>query len=649
MAFLAFSVSVKAQYYITTVVGNGISGYSGDSGPATAAEITGNCTFVSDASGNLYFNDYTRIRKINTSGVITTIAGTSVIGYSGDGGSASLANITPSSIAIDGSGNIYFVDYNNNVVRKINTSGIISTIAGNGTTGFSGDGGPATDAELSFPNSIAIDGSNNIYISDAGTEWGNTAIREINTSGIINTIAGQPTYYSGATYIDGHGFSGDGGPATSAYFSGIIGLAFDSYGNLYAYDSYNIRIRKISTSGIVSTITGNGTDMKSGDGGYATAATIRSGLGGIVIDGSNNIYLTDTFYSIRQINASGIINTIAGSTIGFSGDCGPATSALLNYITTIGVDGSGNLYVSDDLNGRIRKISLTDPNPNPGTITGTTTVCAGNTTTLSDGSGDTGGSWSSSNTGLATTDGSGVVTGVSAGNPTISYSVTNACGTFSATASVTVNDVPGSITGTTTACVSATTTLSNSMINGTWSSSNTAVATVSPGGGVVTGEGAGSATITYNTGCGTAATTGVTITDVPSVSSITGTASVCIGSSTALSDGTSGGSWSSSNTGLATVDGSGNVYGVSAGSPTISYSVSNSCGATVVTKSVTVNALPSISGGTAASVCIGSNTILGASGGSTYTWSPGHWVISNNRRQPYFQPCFYYNLYGNRY
>jgi hypothetical protein len=343
---LSFSIPIYAQT-ITTIAGNGTAGYSGDGGQATAAEINVPIPLAVDGAGNIYINDTFnyRIRKVNTSGVISTIAGNGSSGFSGDGGPATAAELNfPRGIDVDGAGNIYISDQSNHRVRMVNTSGFINTIVGNGTSGFSGDGGQATAAELASPGYLAIDGTGNLYIADYGSQ----SVRIVNTSGIINLYAGNGTA----------GFSGDGGQATAAELNTPVGLAIDGANNLYITDYTNYRIRKVDNTGIMSTFAGTGTNGFSGDGGQATAAKI-SNCQGLCLDGVGNVYIADYANArIRIVIPSGVINTIAGNgTVGFSGDGGPATAAELSSPTDVALDASGNLYVVDAGNNRIRKVT----------------------------------------------------------------------------------------------------------------------------------------------------------------------------------------------------------------------------------------------------------------------------------------------------
>ena len=330
---------IDSSGFITTVAGNGISGYSGDGGSATSAELGSVRGIAIDSSGNLYITDPTNnvIRKV-VAGIITTIAGTDR--HSGDGGSATNAELDfPNGIASDSSGNVYIADSFNHRIRKINTSGIITTLVGTGKAGYSGDGGPATSAQLDSPRKIVFH-LGNLYILDTG----NFRIRKVNSSGIITTVAGNGT----------QGFSGDGGPATTAELSPPQGIALDSSGNLYITDSS--RIRKVNTSGTISTIVGTGTDGFFGDGLSATNAELST-PGGIALDSSGNLYLCDSGnHRIRKVVA-GIITTIVGTgTDGFSGDGGSAATAQLSNPMGITLDSSGNLYIYDSYNHRIRKV-----------------------------------------------------------------------------------------------------------------------------------------------------------------------------------------------------------------------------------------------------------------------------------------------------
>ncbi|MBC7554864.1 MAG: hypothetical protein H7257_12905, partial [Taibaiella sp.] len=341
-------VTVQAAFAqnITTVAGTGTRSFSGDGGQATAAAIANPYGVAVDASGNIYIADLAnqRIRKVNTSGVITTIAGTGSAGFSGDGGQATAAALhDPVFVTVDGRGNVYISDVTNQRIRKVNGSGIITTVAGSGTVGFSGDGGQATNAAFAYPTGAVTDGIGNLYIADQS----NNRIRKVDASGVVTTIAGTGSA----------GFSGDGGPATAATMNQPYSMAVDGSGNVYIGDRNNSRIRKVTTSGVITTVAGNGGYGYSGDGGAATAATLNSPEG-VVVDGSGNIYITDQYNArVRKVNASGVISTVVGNgTSGYSGDGGAATAAQIVYPGGLGVDVSGNLYIADLSGNSIRKV-----------------------------------------------------------------------------------------------------------------------------------------------------------------------------------------------------------------------------------------------------------------------------------------------------
>jgi len=313
---------------------------------------------VFDATGNLYFAETGNhvIRKIDATGNITTIAGTGTQGFSGDTGPATSATLdSPQGLVLDTANNLYIADTHNHRIRKLNlTTGILTTIAGT-TAGFSGDKASATSAQLNLPIALALDASNNLYLADTG----NHRIRKITaTTGIITTIAGTGT----------QGFSGDSGPATSAAIDSPTGLALDASNNLYIADTHNHRIRKIiATTGIITTIAGIGAPGFSGDTSAANTATLALPHG-ITIDPAGNLYLADTQnHRIRRIDATtGIITTVAGDgTQAFAGDEGPAIAASLNSPRNTAVSPSTLLTLSDTGNQRIRQLEAA---PAPATI-----------------------------------------------------------------------------------------------------------------------------------------------------------------------------------------------------------------------------------------------------------------------------------------
>ncbi len=337
---------------ITTVAGNGQVGFSGDGGPATNATINGIGGIALDSFGNLFIADYfnERIRLVS-GGAISTIAGTGGGTRFGDGGSAAgAALLNTVDVAVDSMGNLYIADAGNNCIREV-SDGIITTFAGNGRAGFSGDGGPAVNASLNFPAGIAVDAAGNVYIADAR----NSRVRKV-SGGIITTVAGNGKA----------GFSGDGGSATLASLNGPLRLAIDSAGSLYIADGSNNRVRKVS-GGTITTVAGNGVAGYSGDGGIATSAALNAPEG-IALDAAGNLYIAELGnHRIREVSG-GKITTVAGNGIaGYSGDGSFATSASLDEPAGVAVDASGNLLIADFLNNRIRRVSR-----------GTITTIAGN-------------------------------------------------------------------------------------------------------------------------------------------------------------------------------------------------------------------------------------------------------------------------------
>lgn len=329
---------------IITVVGSE-SGFAGDGGPATAALISVPAEITFDSAGNMFFADSgnNRIRKVDVNGIVTTVAGNGLTGFSGDGGLATSAKIyQPRKVAFDRAGNMYIADTSNNRVRKVNTSGIISTVAGIGNIGFTGDGGPATAAKIGAPRSLAFDKDGNLLIVDSY----NLRIRKVDSNGIITTVVGNGGAIS----------SGDGGPAISASLA-PNSIVVDNAGNMFISDGYNNSVRKIDTNGIITTVAGNGDVEFSGDGGPATGASLYH-PSGVAVDRFGNLFIADFFNNrIRMVDTCGTITTIAGTgEFGFYGDGGPATNALLGSIFAVAVDSDGNVFISDQSNARIRKI-----------------------------------------------------------------------------------------------------------------------------------------------------------------------------------------------------------------------------------------------------------------------------------------------------
>ena len=399
-------VKISRLGVLTIVAGNGIGsywgGFSGEGGPATQASLMGPYGIAVDTKGNLYIADTgnSRIRKVGPDGIIVTIAGNGQMGFSGDGGPATEASLgSPFGVAVDSAGNVYIADNYNNRIRKVSPAGIISTVAGNGTAGFSGDGGPATSASVNYPWGVGVDTAGNLYIADTG----NQRVRKVTPGGTITTVAGGGTSYPGdggpatkaymsaptGVYIDSQGnvyiadgsgscirkvnpagvittaagawgtggYSGDGGPATRASLSGPYAVVLDAAGSLYIADRGNCRVRKVTPDGIVSTIAGNGRYKLFEEGVQATKAWL-SLPDDILLDGAGSMYITNNTVRIVKVDPAGKTTTVAGSGLSkYSGDGGPATDAAFRWVHQMALDVAGNIYVADCLNHRVRRVS----------------------------------------------------------------------------------------------------------------------------------------------------------------------------------------------------------------------------------------------------------------------------------------------------
>jgi len=338
--FLA--INLQAQRINTSA-----GGFVNDGNVATSAAMSLPQNVAFDSAGNMYISDTVnqRVRKVDaTTKVITTFAGTGIAGRRhGDGHLATLAGIrNPRGIVVDASGNVYFSDSGNQCVRMVDTSGIIHTFAGNGNSGYTGDNGPATKAEMNQPAGLAIDSAGNIYIADTF----NSVIRMVDTSGIIHTVAGNGT----------QGYSGDGGPATSAELNHPRGMFVDVSGNLFIADTNNRAIREV-ISGTINTMAGNGLLGCNGDGSAATAASIGNPRDVLVSNGT--LYISNGGCDhIRAVTlSSGIITNFAGIDLGYDGEGNPPLSARFSTPTGLALDPTGNLIVVDSGNNRVRQIT----------------------------------------------------------------------------------------------------------------------------------------------------------------------------------------------------------------------------------------------------------------------------------------------------
>ncbi len=342
---------VATNGVLTTLAGNGIADFGGDGGPATEAQLNTPTALSIDFQGNLYIADSlnNRVRKIVPGGTISTLAGTGVPGFAVDFGPPAGAQFnSPEGVGVDAAGNVYIVDTLNSRVRELQPGGNILTYAGNGNASYFGDGLPANRAAINHPEGIALDSAGNVYIADTS----DNVVRKV-SDGTITTIAGFGT----------PGFGGDGGPATSARLDHPSAVAVDAAGNVYVTDTGSNRVRKIDSLGTITTVAGNGNTAFGGDGGPATSAQL-SGPRGVAVDRAGNLYIADTGHNrIRKVSTAGIITTIAGiGTCCYSGDGGSAASAQLNMPRGLWVDASGTVYVADSGNQAIRmlqQISLT--------------------------------------------------------------------------------------------------------------------------------------------------------------------------------------------------------------------------------------------------------------------------------------------------
>ena len=693
LMMIAGNTNVNAQRVLVTVAGTGVAGFSGDLGAAKYAKINAPHDVCMDAAQNIYFIDMgnSRIRKVSArTGVVTTYAGGGA--SSADGIAATAASLTPDYMCIDAAGNIFVTD--GNKIRKIAAAtGIITTVAGTGIGSFSGDGGPAVSADLSAPRGVCVDAAGNLYFADAG----NSRIRKVTAAtGIISTIGG-----SGAS-----GYSGDGGPALAAAISDPYAIGVNATGDVYFSDQSGNYIRKISApgmglgGGIMTHIAGIPGGYVAAASGGPAATTAIGQIYGIHVTESGDLYCDDGSCSCVHIEmSSGNIYLEAGS-LSIDGYGGDNLNALLELFCLPGglwVDATGNIYVADDMNNRVRKAiklthqptfvygkgivlnpcgatpltldsmlhitdydsaqtetftvvsapvhgtlagfpaavssmgtySVTEPgglsytltggyagldsfrirvndgflsdtmtiyiSAGAGAITGPDNICTAPAATYLPDPSDPAfqnGIWSLSSSVIAEMTGFGIVTGLSAGSVDLSYTITNTCGSVSTVKTIMVDvalpATAGTISGPAAVCAGANVTLTDATTGGVWSVSNPGASVT--GAGVVTGSVAGSDTVIYTVtnGCGSVTTaTEIAIKPLPDAGAIVGDATVCIGATTTLTDAAAGGVWSAGNS-HSTVSAAGLVTGVSAGTVSIAYTVNNSCGTATATQEIVV-------------------------------------------------------------
>ena len=325
--------TILTNNIISTVAGNGVTNFMGDGGLATNAGLDQPQGVAFDAAGNYYIADYgNRVRKVDTNGIITTVAGNGSGSFSGDGGAATNAGLnTPNNVAFDSTGNMYIADFINSRIRMVDTNGIITTFAGNGGSTLSGDGGAATNASIGWPSCVALDATGNLFIAD----YLFSNVRKVNTNGIISTVSG---------------------------FHSPQGVATDVAGNLYiAGGTATPRVGKLATNGVFTTVAGGGSHAAGG----AATNTFLGAPWSVVLDPFGNMFIADERFSvIYKVDTNGIITIVAGraAKLGFAGDGGAATNANFYWPTCVALDAAGNLFISDWQNNRIRKV-LTTVNP----------------------------------------------------------------------------------------------------------------------------------------------------------------------------------------------------------------------------------------------------------------------------------------------
>jgi hypothetical protein len=647
---------------ITTYVNNtGATFPFTDNGPATAGTLNGPYMITLDPTGNLIIADAgeARIRKVDAiTNIITTIAGNGTSGSGGDGTPATSAQLGgtgggqpgPVGVTVDGAGNLYIGDATNNKVRKVDVAGIITTVAGTGIAGNTGDGTPATAARLSGPRGVAVNTAGTIlYIADAN----NNKIRVVDfTSGIITTYAGMGTA----------GFAGDGGAPATAQFNSPRGLFLDqATGDLYVTDMSNQRVRKITAgAGLITTVAGSNTAFGfAGDGGPATAARL-SGPTDMKMDVLGNMYIADVGNNrLRFVDASsGNITTIVGTGSGGytqANDWRPATAARINAGASIAIIDPNHYFISDRSNSRIRYVK---PNSIPyfnGGVAQPLVVCENSGanslnallaitdsdqvqteqwSVISAPAGGTLGGFPGTRTanggtvtpvGLTYTPNTGF-----SGTDVFTIQISDSFNVSTIDINVTVNPLPSPapIAGPGAVCPGATIVLTDATPGGTWYSSmgNSSVV-----GGTVTGINGGTTDVigySVTNSCGSVvAMKNITINPLPNAGSIIGASIVCVGGNIFMSDPTGGvGTWSASN-GNANVSVSGVVSGISAGTVNIDYTVINGCGTAVATSAITVNTVPAVApiGGAATSVCVGANIIYtDATPGGTWSATSGN-------------------------
>ncbi|MGH7441484.1 MAG: NHL repeat-containing protein [bacterium] len=329
------------------VAGDGTPGYNGDDGLGVAARLNGPVGLCFDARGDLYIADRGNnvVRELDRSGTLKTVAGDGTAGFQGDGGPAIYAELDqPGGVCVDDQGDLYISDTLNDRIRKVDTSGNISTVVGDGMRGYNGNQGPALAATLDAPQGLCFDSSGALYFAEAA----NHVVRKVGLNGVVTTLAGNGS----------QGDSGDGNTAVSAQLDTPMGVCVDGQGNVYIADAGSNSVRKVDPYGDISTVAGDGQAGYQGDQGGAAVARLRRPLA-VALGPQGNLYIADSGnHVVRMVYLNGAITTVAGNgTAGTDDQESQATEAELGVPEGLAVDSAGDLYISDQANSRVTELN----------------------------------------------------------------------------------------------------------------------------------------------------------------------------------------------------------------------------------------------------------------------------------------------------